>query len=200
MRRPPKFPTSRHQREMSILKEVVKKRPLAGKDDVIGQDGNDYLFQSMHLITAVITQLFSYMIRIGVQYGYICTGEAFVFMKIADDPSTVYYYLSIPNEDMEQVNDRHRTAVAQVLAFTLQSLAATPPDQSWHDAVDKLDIWNVEYEDVLRNIPPTDRKDRPQTPYKPGGWKKAVRSRVKTRSQCQPWPIRWVVRMTCHPP
>lgn len=107
-------------------------------------------------------------------------------MKIADDPSMVYYYLSIPNEDMEQVNDRHRTAVAQVLAFTLQSLATTPPDQSWHDTADKLDIWNVEYEDALRNTPPTDRKDRPQTPYKPGGWKKAVRSRVKTRSQCQP--------------
>jgi hypothetical protein len=116
----------------------------------------------------------------------LCTGEAFVFMKIADDPSMVYYYLSIPNEDMEQVNDRHRTAVAQVLAFTLQSLATTALDQSWHDTADKLDIWNVKYEDALRNIPPTDRKDRPQTPYKLGGWKKAVRSRVKTRSQCQP--------------
>lgn len=101
------------------------------------------------------------MVRIGVRYGYICTGEAFVFMKITDDPSTVYYYLSISNEDMEQVNDRHRTAVAQVLAFTLQSLATTPSDQSWHDTADKLDIWNVEYEDALRNIPPTNRKDRP---------------------------------------
>jgi len=73
----------------------------------------------MHLMTAVITQLFSYMIKIGGQYGDICTGEAFVFMKITDDPSTVDHYLSIPNEDMEEVNDSHRAAVAQVLALTL---------------------------------------------------------------------------------
>jgi hypothetical protein len=81
---------------------------------VIGKEGDDFSFQSMRLITAIITQIFSYMIQIGVLYGYICTGEAF---KITDDPSTVYYYLSIPNEDVEQANDRHRTAVAQVLAF-----------------------------------------------------------------------------------
>jgi hypothetical protein len=84
--------------------------------DVIDKEGDDFSFQSMRLITAIITQIFSYMIQIGVQYGYICTGEAFIFLKITDDPSTAYY-LSIPNEDVEQANDRHRTAVAQVLAF-----------------------------------------------------------------------------------
>jgi hypothetical protein len=45
----------------------------------------------MRLITAVITQIFSYMIQIGVQYGYICTGEAFISVKMTNDPSTVYY-------------------------------------------------------------------------------------------------------------
>lgn len=35
---------------------------------------------------------------------------------------------------MEQVNDRRRTAVAQALAFTLHTLVAAPPPQSWHDA------------------------------------------------------------------
>lgn len=54
-------------------------------------------------MTAIITQLFSYMIEMGVQYGYICTGEAFIFLKIADDPSSVYYYLSIPNRDVDAV-------------------------------------------------------------------------------------------------
>ena len=66
----------------------------------------------MRLITAVITQIFSYMIRVGLQYGYVCTGEAFIFLKITDDPSTVYYYLSIPNQDVEQTNEPQRTAVA----------------------------------------------------------------------------------------
>lgn len=77
-------------------------------------------------MTAIITRLSSYMVEMGMQYGYICTGEAFTFLKIADDPSSVYYHPSIPNHDVEQSKDRHRTAVAQVLAFTLHALAAEP--------------------------------------------------------------------------
>jgi hypothetical protein len=34
------------------------------------------------LIAAVVTQIFSYMMDSGVRYGYICTGEAFVFLHI----------------------------------------------------------------------------------------------------------------------
>lgn len=32
------------------------------------------------LITAVITQIFSYMVWAELEYGYICTGKAFIFM------------------------------------------------------------------------------------------------------------------------
>ena len=165
---------------------VTGLREIEPDRDVIGKDGEDFSFHSMRLITAVITQLFSYMIRIGVQYGYICTGEAFIFIKVADDPSTVYYYLSIPNQDVEQASDWHRTAVAQVLAFTLYTLAVEPPGQSWHNDAARLDTWYVEYEDVLRSIPETVRKDRDHTPYKAGSWKGPERSQIRTRSQCQP--------------
>jgi hypothetical protein len=80
---------------------VTDLREIEPDRDVIGKEGDEF------------SQLFSYMIGIGVRYGYICNGEAFIFLKITDD--------------MEQVNDGHRTAVAQVLAFTLHSLAAKPP-------------------------------------------------------------------------
>ena len=136
----------------------------------------------MRLITAVITQIFSYMIRIGLQYGYVCTGEAFIFLKITDDPSTVYYYLSIPNQDVEQTNEPQRTAVAQVLAFTLHALAAERPTQDWFDAADDLREWKVEYENVLRDIPPTVRKEHSPTPYKARRWKSLNQSWVTTRS------------------
>jgi len=165
---------------------VTGLREIKPDRDVIGKEVDDYSFHSMHLMAAVITQLFSYMIRVGVQYGYICTGEAFVFIKIADDPSTVYYYLSTRTKTLEQVNDRHRTAVAQVLAFILHSLAVRQPDQSWHDAADKLDVWNVEYDDILQKIPPTERKDRNPTPYKAGRWKSFTQSPIGTRSRCRP--------------
>ncbi|KAI0388424.1 hypothetical protein F5Y17DRAFT_210611 [Xylariaceae sp. FL0594] len=43
--------------------------------DVINENGNDFAFASMRLTAAVITQLFSYMVNKGIQYGYVCTGE-----------------------------------------------------------------------------------------------------------------------------
>lgn len=48
------------------------------------------------VIAAVITQIFLYMIKGGLEYGYMCTGEVFIFLRVPDnDPSTVYYYLSV---------------------------------------------------------------------------------------------------------
>ncbi|GCB24386.1 hypothetical protein AAWM_07271 [Aspergillus awamori] len=96
----------------------------------------------------------------GVRYGYICTGEAFVFLHIPkDDPTIIQYFLCIPNQDAQadvQADDEvrfHRTAIGQVLAFTLQALAVEPPTQNWHDvAHDQLTTWKVEYLDVLREI------------------------------------------------
>lgn len=143
--------------------------------DVIGQEGDTFEFYATCLVAAVVTQIFSYMIDSGVQYGYICTGEAFVFLHIPkDDPTVVQYFLCIPNQDV-QADDEwrlHRTAIGQVLAFTLQALAAEAPSQEWHDvAYDKLKTWEVEYLDVLRKIPETLRKDPPASNYRPSHWK-----------------------------
>lgn len=62
-------------------------------------------------------------------------GEAFAFLHIPTDPTVVQYFLCVPNQDM-QVDDEfrlHWTAISQVLAFTLQVLAAEDPSQEWHD-------------------------------------------------------------------
>lgn len=50
------------------------------------------------VVAALITQTFSYMIHAGREYGYVCTGEAFIFRMCHNDPSTIYYYLSVPEE------------------------------------------------------------------------------------------------------
>jgi hypothetical protein len=67
------------------------------------------------LVAAVTTQAFSYMARIGVKYGCVCTGEAYIFLRVGDDPRMVYYYLSVPKGDVErrrggQPTRRGRTA------------------------------------------------------------------------------------------
>lgn len=55
-----------------------------------------------------------------------------------------------------QVDDEwrlQRTATGQVLAFTLQALAAEAPTQEWHNAAhDELTTWKVEHLDVEENL------------------------------------------------
>ena len=92
------------------------------------------------LIVATITQAFSYMIRAGLKYGYVCTGEAFIFLRVLDNPKTVYYFLSVPENDVGKTtgmasdangqNRLHLTAVGQVLTFTLQALKRPSRSQS----------------------------------------------------------------------
>lgn len=92
-------------------------------------------------------------------------------------------FLDVQDDDEIRL---HRTAVAQAFAFVLQAIRSPPPHQAWHEATEHLDIWSVEYEDVLRSIPETDRKPRRETPYKAQRWKGFVRSPIRTRNRCKP--------------
>jgi hypothetical protein len=78
------------------------------------------------------------------------------------------------NQDVQadDVFRLHRTAVGQVLAFSLQALAAKGVSQEWLDAAhEKLSTWNIEYLDVLRDIPETIRKEPLPSSYRPSHWK-----------------------------
>ncbi|KAF4126975.1 hypothetical protein GMORB2_0712 [Geosmithia morbida] len=161
--------------------------------DVINQDGEGFSHYARRLPAAVVTQLFSYMIGKGIPYGYVCTGQAFVFLHISDDPSTAYYSVCIPKLDVmdEDETRLHRTAVAQVFAFILQALRSRPPPESWYDEADRLGTWAVEYDDILYSIPAEERrgkgKDARFSPYRPQRWKGFERSPIRTRSKasCQ---------------
>ncbi|EAS32868.3 uncharacterized protein CIMG_03892 [Coccidioides immitis RS] len=109
-------------------------------------------------MAAVITQAFSYMIKSGVGYGYVCTGEAFIFLHVGKDPTTVFYYLSTPGKDVGETtgytgrtdspNKLHLTAVGQVLAFTLKAMQVEPYCQSWRtEAEAQLKPWRLIYQD-----------------------------------------------------
>ncbi|KAF1364326.1 hypothetical protein EJ07DRAFT_100012 [Lizonia empirigonia] len=127
------------------------------------------------LMAAVITQAFSYMVKLGVAYGCVCTGEAFVFLRIPDDPRTVHYFLSVPKgdvgeatgwaPDLDGANRLHLTAVGQMLAFTLQALKTPPRSHHWRvKAASQLNSWEVVYEDLLDAIPV---EDPPSSEYRP---------------------------------
>lgn len=112
---------------------------------MINKEGDDFDFLSKSLVAAVITQLFSYMVRKGIQWGYVFVGEAIIFLYIPDDPTIVCYHLSIPRLDFQEddVNRFHRTSVGQIFAFLLNSLSTEAPSQAWHDKTATLDTWAV---------------------------------------------------------
>ena len=64
--------------------------------DVIGREGDTFEFHATHLVSAVVTQTVSYMFDSGVRDGYICTGEAFVFLHIPEDPRWCYITSAYP--------------------------------------------------------------------------------------------------------
>ncbi|OCL01491.1 hypothetical protein AOQ84DRAFT_434837 [Glonium stellatum] len=127
------------------------------------------------LVAAIITQAFSYMVQAGLEYGCICTGEAFIFLRVPDDPRMIYYFLSVPKGDVGETtgwtpdsdgeNRLHLTAVGQMLAFTLQALKTPPRDQKWRTrAAARLKNWEVVYNDLLDAIPV---HDAPSSEYRP---------------------------------
>ncbi|PHH52520.1 hypothetical protein CFIMG_002934RAa [Ceratocystis fimbriata CBS 114723] len=154
--------------------------------DVINRDGEGFEFTSKCLASAAITQLFSYMLSKGIRYGYICTGEAFVFLNIGDDPSSVYYSVCIPRLDFEEDCETrfHRTSVAQVFAFVLQAARSRPPSQAWRSASLNLDVWCMEYDDLLRKVPAAVRLQKRASPYEPQRWKRVRRFPIRSQSQC----------------
>ncbi|KAL2371607.1 hypothetical protein RJZ57_003934 [Blastomyces gilchristii] len=124
--------------------------------NVIGQDSDDAEFCCRRLVVVVTTQLCSYMVHKGVCYSYICTGEAFIFIHILDDSSSVQCALCRPelNVKVTGENELQLTAATQVLVFTIQALISPAVPQEWHDAAARLDVWPVKYSEILEQTPP----------------------------------------------
>jgi hypothetical protein len=118
----------------------------------------------------------------------VCTGEAFIFLRIPDDPSSVMCSVCTPSLDVGEIREDslHLTAVAQVLAFTLTALASPPVPQQWHDAATKLEIWPVEYSDILEQTPPAARQKHASPLYRGRLTSKLPPFQMALRPRCRP--------------
>ncbi|OPB38905.1 hypothetical protein A0O28_0020110 [Trichoderma guizhouense] len=123
--------------------------------DVIDKEGDDFTFASKTLVAATITQLYSYMISKEIQYGCVCTGEAFIFCCISeDDPCTIYCTPCVPEREVmpDDPARLHRSAGALVFGLVLQALRSRRLPASWCDSVTYMDTWTMGYDDVLDKI------------------------------------------------
>ncbi|EGD89236.1 hypothetical protein H112_02848 [Trichophyton rubrum D6] len=181
---------------------------------VISSDNDDEAKRNRRMVAAVITQTFSYMIQARIEFGYVCSGELFIFLRIdPNDPTTVYYYRSTPNEDVGETtgwtgdsdggtsdsdsstsdsgghNRLHLTAIGQVLAFTLRALRSPPHGQNWPtDTEERLKKWEIEFNhDVVYGLDSSSPPEKlPSSGYKPPRSSRDEYMRmspVKTRSK-----------------
>ncbi|KAL9011753.1 MAG: hypothetical protein Q9173_003428 [Seirophora scorigena] len=133
-------------------------------------------FEAQKLVAAAATQTYSYMLPAGLGYGCIFTGEAFLFLHIAeDDPHTLLYHLSIPAEDVSQSGDSSSdyafTAVAQLVTFAVLASESEPRSKWWRNkAVKNAMRWLVDYTAVERALK-TPRSQRRQSPEESSAWK-----------------------------
>jgi hypothetical protein len=93
---------------------TVLESEIQRKRDIINKDGQGFTFTAKRLTAAIVTQLFSYMIGKGIQYGHVCTRETFVFPHIPEDPAIVYFGMRVEPR--------------------CQALRTRPPPESWHDS------------------------------------------------------------------
>ncbi|KAJ5794090.1 hypothetical protein N7457_000689 [Penicillium paradoxum] len=154
------------------LPELVAGLRAIETSDILGKEPSTYEEHSTAMVVHAIIRLFSRMISAGTQHGYICTGEAFVFVHISTiDPGVVEYYLCVPGQDVAAHGYDadstwvRRTALGQVLAFTLQSLLVARPSHEWHDtAFRSLQLSHEDYSSLMPQTPDNIRL-RPPAKY-----------------------------------
>ena len=117
------------------------------------------------MIAQIITQTFHYMIGTRVRYGYISTGEAFVFLRFDQEkPETLYYHLVVPKDKVEHPSDVFFTAVCQVACFCLMALKSELLSDRWRQGIvknKKLPKWPHTRDQLIDTTTDEDRGPSP---------------------------------------
>ena len=147
---------------------------------------------------AVATQTFHYMIENGLEYSYITTGEAFVFLRIkTNDPTTLYYHVVVPNDEVNKSNAGFpyaQTALSYVVSMCLMAFGSKQRNQRWRmDAMKQLEKYPTHSIDTIQGETPESerklaaRRERlRKSPLYKGGRPVPVTSNYNLRSKCKP--------------
>ncbi|EPE02599.1 fad dependent oxidoreductase superfamily [Ophiostoma piceae UAMH 11346] len=96
------------------------------------------------LVAHALCQAYHYMIGSGCQYRYIASGESLVFLRVEDDRSLFYHFISfqvpaVRNAEGRRQQNRslrqpHETAAAYLASLCVWAVRATPRSFTWIDA------------------------------------------------------------------
>ncbi|KAM6506299.1 hypothetical protein FSOLCH5_013289 [Fusarium solani] len=134
---------------MEVMERINSNKSLSDAE-LRGQD------KAEELVAMALTQVFDYMVRYEVAYGYIAAGESLLFLHIdRADPQTLYCHPCVPDEDVGEASDDRvsYTAVAQLASFCLLSLRSEAFKGASLDAASQkaeatLRKWREPYEDA----------------------------------------------------
>lgn len=149
------------------LEQDIINRPAFSNDEV-----EKFREQAEQAVAAVITQLYSYMLKAGIEYGYLSTGEIYLFLQIRPaEPQSLYYHFAEPNVNvnMNQNGTLGYSAISQVLCFCLRASNSSRRNQQWRrDAKAESLIWEANTEVILAKMTPLKPKaEGPSSAYKP---------------------------------
>ncbi|KAI4194728.1 MAG: hypothetical protein LQ346_003619 [Caloplaca aetnensis] len=180
-------------------------RPMDLKHDVIDKIGTtvekgpvQFQRAADKFVAMIITQTYHYMVRAGVRYGCVLTGQATVLLFIdKDEPEKVSFYHADPKAEVQDELDRcgefsyECTAIALLTGFCLIAHSDSVSSQAWRQAVLDRDLrWNFDDHDLDRIPSETKDLDKPASAYKPRREiTESYRTPIKTRSaasQCKP--------------
>ena len=150
-----------HKMTLPILREGVKNMEL---DDIVNNprrptDSEKAFTQhAEEFVAKVTTQIYDYMLKSGIEYGCIATGEALVFVRIdyGSLAQTLYYHLAEPKFEYAHSGSAGApavslTAVAQLLSFTLIAFGASYHNQEARTrALRDANVWSKDDAKLLR--------------------------------------------------
>jgi len=180
---PPPIPLNATEEDAEQSEEAIEERLQYNADKVT---------------VAVATQTFHYMIENRLEYSYITTGEAFVFLRIDwDDPTTLLYHVAVPADEADDERSNlpySQTAIAQVLGLCLLASKSERRDHvERKNAKKKLEKHPVtSLETVNHQTPASERqlgagkKRARKSPLYKGRGKVPVTSEYNLRSKCKP--------------
>ncbi|KAI0189654.1 hypothetical protein F4808DRAFT_445272, partial [Astrocystis sublimbata] len=139
-------------RELDIM-DVVANHKIP-----VEEEAKSYYYAT-ELVASAVTQTFHYMVKSGLAYGLLTTGEGIVLLKIDwDDPRTVYYHLAEPAEEVvAHANYRACSAVSQYLGFHLLALSDySHRGQDVRDrAIKGLTTWTTDFRKAASTLAPS---------------------------------------------
>ncbi|KAK7224017.1 hypothetical protein V2G26_012020 [Clonostachys chloroleuca] len=148
--------------DMHIFQDVVCKNKIPTEAEA------KFQHYAEELTAAAITQTYHYMIKGGLAYSLLTTGEAIVFLKVDwRSPEVLYYHLAEPGPEVEAHGQfRSCTAVSQYLAFHLLALSdhAHIGQDRRQEVIGGLRQWKVDFRRTASTISKDPQEASPKSP------------------------------------